>query len=94
MVNWLDSLWLLPAFSVCFVAQDRSAAAIFRDGEFPVNVMEFVFVFFFFIEVFRIYFLQVVEIVLALLIDAFMYAKKGPVSFGDKAVTAMRAFEF
>ena len=56
--------------------------------------MEFVFVFFFFIEVFRIYFLQVVEIVLALLIDAFMYAKKGPVSFGDKAVTAMRAFEF
>lgn len=57
--------------------------------------MEFVFVFFFFIEVFRIYFLQVVEIVLALLIDAFMYAKKvSTVSFGDKAVTAMRAFEF
>ena len=56
--------------------------------------MELVFVFFFFIEIFKIYFFQVVKIVFALLVCAFVYGKEGPVFFGDKAVTAMRAFEF
>lgn len=63
-------------------------------GKFPVEVMELIFIFaIILIQMFLVNLREVMQIEGALGIDAFVDAEELPVLFGDKGVSAVRAYE-